>query len=196
MNSSETPPHIEPSAIVDPGAKIGSGSRIWHFSHVCAGAQIGLDVSLGQNVFVAARAVIGDGCKVQNNVSIYDDVTLEQGVFCGPSVVFTNVINPRAGVNRKAEYRPTLVRAGATLGANCTILCGITIGQFAFVAAGAVVTRDVPDFALMSGVPARQTGWMSAAGHKLDLPLRGETTACCPGTGERYRLSGNRVFAE
>lgn len=196
MNSSETPPHIEPSAIVDQGAKIGSGSRIWHFSHVCAGAQIGLDVSLGQNVFVAARAVIGDGCKVQNNVSIYDDVTLEQGVFCGPSVVFTNVINPRAGVNRKAEYRPTLVRAGATLGANCTILCGITIGQFAFVAAGAVVTRDVPDFALMSGVPARQTGWMSAAGHKLDLPLRGEATARCPGTGKSYRLDGDRVFAE
>lgn len=196
MNSSELPPHIEPSAVVDPGAKIGSGSRIWHFSHVCSGAQIGRDVSLGQNVFVAARAVIGNGCKVQNNVSIYDDVTLEQGVFCGPSVVFTNVINPRAGVNRKAEYRPTLVRAGATLGANCTILCGITIGKFAFVGAGAVVTRDVPDFALMTGVPARQTGWMSAAGHKLDVPLRGEATARCPGTGKIYRLGGDRVFEE
>lgn len=196
MNSSELPPHIEPSAVVDPGAKIGSGSRIWHFSHVCSGAQIGRDVSLGQNVFVAARAVIGNGCKVQNNVSIYDDVTLEQGVFCGPSVVFTNVINPRAGVNRKAEYRPTLVRAGATLGANCTILCGITIGKFAFVGAGAVVTRDVPDFALMTGVPARQTAWMSAAGHKLDVPLRGEATARCPGTGKIYRLGGDRVFEE
>lgn len=181
---------IHPSAIVDEGARIGEGSRIWHFVHVCAGARIGCNVSLGQNVFVGNRVIIGDNCKIQNNVSVYDNVTLEEGVFCGPSMVFTNVYNPRALVERKSEYRDTLVQRGATLGANCTVVCGVTIGKFAFVAAGAVVNRDVPDFALMMGVPARQTGWMSAHGEKLDLPLEGVGEAVCPATGARYVLNG------
>jgi UDP-2-acetamido-3-amino-2,3-dideoxy-glucuronate N-acetyltransferase len=179
-----------PSAIVDDGAMIGAGSRIWHFAHVCGGARIGAGVSLGQNVFVGNRVSIGDRCKVQNNVSIYDNVTLEEGVFCGPSMVFTNVHNPRALIERKDQYRDTLVQRGATLGANCTIVCGVTVGAFAFVGAGAVVTKDVPDFALMLGVPARQTGWMSAFGEQLDLPLSGEGRAICPHTGDVYTLAG------
>lgn len=185
-----------PSAIVDDGAQIGAGSRVWHFVHVCAGARIGAGVSLGQNVFVGNRVVIGDRCKVQNNVSIYDGVTLEEGVFCGPSMVFTNVHNPRALIERKSEYRETLVRRGASLGANCTIVCGVTIGAHAFVGAGAVVSRDVPDFALMVGVPARQIGWMSAWGERLDLPLSGEGACTCPHTGDRYRLAGRTVTRE
>ena len=176
------------SAIVDQGAEIGDGSRVWHFVHVSSGARIGRNVVLGQNVYVGGRAVIGDGCKVQNNVSIYDSVILEDGVFCGPSAVFTNVSNPRAMVERKDEYRETRVRTGATLGANCTILCGVTIGRYAFVAAGAVVTGDVKDHALVAGVPARQVGWMSEHGEKLELPLDGSGEARCPGTGERYLL--------
>lgn len=187
---------IHPSAIVDAGARIGAGSRVWHFAHVCAGARIGESVSLGQNVFVGNKVVIGDRCKVQNNVSIYDNVTLQEGVFCGPSMVFTNVYNPRALVERKSEYRDTLVKRGATLGANCTVVCGVTIGAFAFVGAGAVIRQDVPDFALMAGVPARQIGWMSAWGEKLDLPLAGEGTATCPHTGEIYRLTGTRLLRE
>ena len=187
---------IHPSAIVDVGAQIGAGSRVWHFAHVCAGARIGESVSLGQNVFVGNKVVIGDRCKVQNNVSIYDNVTLQEGVFCGPSMVFTNVYNPRALVERKSEYRDTLVKRGATLGANCTVVCGVTIGAFAFVGAGAVIRQDVPDFALMAGVPARQIGWMSAWGEKLDLPLAGEGNATCPHTGEIYRLTGNRLLRE
>lgn len=179
---------IHPSAVVDEGAEIGQRSRVWHFAHVCGGANIGEDVSLGQNVFVGNRAVIGDRCKVQNNVSVYDNVTLEEGVFCGPSMVFTNVHNPRALIERKEEFRATLVRRGATLGANCTVICGITIGQFAFVAAGAVATRDIPDFALMVGVPARQIGWMSAFGEQLDLPLSGNSECKCSHTGDRYQL--------
>jgi UDP-2-acetamido-3-amino-2,3-dideoxy-glucuronate N-acetyltransferase len=179
-----------PSAIVDDGAMIGVGSRIWHFAHVCGGARIGAGVSLGQNVFVGNRVTIGDRCKVQNNVSIYDNVTLEEGVFCGPSMVFTNVHNPRALIERKDQYRDTLVQRGATLGANCTIVCGVTVGAFAFVGAGAVVTKDVPDFALMLGVPARQTGWMSAFGEQLDLPVSGEGRAICPHTGDVYTLAG------
>jgi UDP-2-acetamido-3-amino-2,3-dideoxy-glucuronate N-acetyltransferase len=182
-----------PSAIVDDGAVIGEDSRVWHFVHVCGGARIGRGVSLGQNVFVGNRVVIGDSCKVQNNVSVYDNVTLEEGVFCGPSMVFTNVHNPRALIERKDEYRDTLVRKGASLGANCTILCGVTIGRYAFVAAGAVVTRDVPDFALMAGVPARQIGWMSAHGERLPLPLSGEGEATCPHTGQRYTLNGETL---
>lgn len=182
-----------PTAIVDDGATIGAGSRIWHFVHVCAGACIGKGVSLGQGVFVGNRVVIGDGCKVQNNVSVYDNVTLEEGVFCGPSMVFTNVYNPRALIERKDEYRDTRVKRGATLGANCTIVCGVTIGEFAFVGAGAVVTRDVPDFALVTGVPARQTGWMSAHGARLLLPLKGRGRATCPQTGDVYTLADGHL---
>lgn len=179
---------IHPSAIVDDGAEIGAGSRVWHFVHVCSGARIGSGVSLGQGVFVGNRVRIGDGCKVQNNVSIYDNVTLEDGVFCGPSMVFTNVINPRAKVERKSEYLDTLVREGATLGANCTIVCGVTIGSYAFIAAGAVVTRDVPSHALVAGVPARQIGWMSSHGERLELALEGSGEATCSATGEVYVL--------
>lgn len=182
-----------PSAIVDEGARIGEGSRVWHFVHVCAGASIGRGVSLGQNVFVGNRVVIGDRCKIQNNVSVYDNVTLEEGVFCGPSMVFTNVYNPRSLIERKDEYRDTLVGRGATLGANCTIVCGVTIGAHAFVGAGAVVTRDVPDFALMAGIPARQIGWMSAFGERIDLPLTGAGEAVCAHTGDIYILSGGRL---
>ncbi|MCU0732597.1 MAG: acetyltransferase [Hyphomonas sp.] len=184
---------IHPSAIVDTGAQIGAGTRVWHFAHVCSGARIGKDVSLGQNVFVGNRVVIGNFCKIQNNVSIYDNVTLEEGVFCGPSMVFTNVYNPRALISRKSEYRDTLIRRGATLGANCTIICGVTVGSFAFIGAGAVVKRDVPDFALLVGVPARQIGWMSAYGERLSLPLRGDGTEVCPHTGDVYTLSAGRL---
>ncbi len=152
------------SAIVDDGAQIGAGSRIWHFVHVCSGARIGKGVSLGQNVFVGNKVTIGDHCKVQNNVSVYDNVTLEEGVFCGPSMVFTNVYNPRSLIERKNEYRNTLVKKGATLGANCTIVCGVTIGEYAFIGAGAVINKDVPAYALMVGVPAKQIGWMSEFG--------------------------------
>lgn len=182
-----------PSAIVDDGAVIGSGSRIWHFVHVCSGARIGEDVSLGQGVFVGNKVVIGDRCKIQNNVSVYDNVTIEEGVFCGPSMVFTNVHNPRALVARKDEYRDTLVRHGATLGANATVVCGVTIGAYAFIGAGAVVTRDVPDFALMVGTPARQIGWMSAYGERLNLPLDGAGQATCAATQAIYTLENGHV---
>ncbi|WP_027906866.1 UDP-2-acetamido-3-amino-2,3-dideoxy-D-glucuronate N-acetyltransferase [Pseudomonas taiwanensis] len=175
-----------PSAIVDEGAQIGNDSRVWHFVHVCAGARIGAGVSLGQNVFVGNKVVIGDRCKVQNNVSVYDNVTLEEGVFCGPSMVFTNVYNPRSLIERKDQYRNTLVKRGATLGANCTIVCGVTIGEYAFVGAGAVINKDVPAYALMVGVPARQIGWMSEFGEQLQLDEKGE--AICSHTGARYIL--------
>ncbi|MEJ5220056.1 acyltransferase [Cognatishimia sp. D5M38] len=187
---------VHSSAIVDDGAEIGDGSRVWHFVHVCAGAQIGKGVSLGQNVFVGNKVVIGDKCKVQNNVSVYDNVTLEAGVFCGPSMTFTNVYNPRSLIERKSEYRDTLVKTGATLGANCTIVCGVTIGAHSFVGAGAVINRDVPDFALMVGVPARHVGWMSAHGEQLDLPLTGNGIATCQHTGKRYRLVDGVVSLE
>ncbi len=179
---------VHPTAIVDDGAVIGDGSRVWHWVHISGGARIGKACSFGQNVYVGNRVVIGDNVKIQNNVSIYDNVTLEDGVFCGPSMVFTNVYNPRAEVSRKDEYRDTLVKRGATLGANCTIVCGTTIGEYAFVGAGAVVNRDVPAFALMLGVPARQAGWMSRFGERLDLPLTGNAETVCPHTGERYVL--------
>lgn len=182
-----------PSAIVDDGARIGDGSRIWHFVHVCSGARIGRNVSLGQNVFVGNKVVIGDECKIQNNVSVYDNVTLEEGVFCGPSMVFTNVYNPRALIERKNEYRDTLVRRGATLGANCTIVCGITIGEFAFIGAGAVVNHDVPAYALVVGVPARHVGWMSEYGEQLELPLEGHAEQVCARSGKRYVLRGRTL---
>lgn len=182
-----------PTAIIDDGAQIGEGSRIWHWVHVCSGAKIGRGCSLGQNVFVSGEVVIGDNCKIQNNVSIYDRVTLEDDVFCGPSVVFTNVYNPRSHISRKEEYRDTRVKRGATLGANCTIICGITIGEYAFIGAGAVVNRDVPDFSLLAGVPAKQIGWMSRFGEKMELPLQGEGVFTCPHTGDRYRLNGTAV---
>ena len=181
---------VHPSAFVDDGAVLGDGCRVWHFVHISSGARIGQRCSFGQNVYVGNDVVIGDNVKIQNNVSVYDAVTLEDDVFCGPSMVFTNVYNPRAAVDRKAEYRRTLVKRGATLGANCSIVCGVTIGAYAFVGAGAVVTRDVPDFALMLGVPGRQAGWMSRHGERLDLPLRGNAEAACPATGEHYRLRG------
>lgn len=189
-------PTIHPSAIVDEGAQIGEGSRIWHWVHVCGGARIGKGVSLGQNVFVGNKVTIGDRCKVQNNVSVYDNVTLEEGVFCGPSMVFTNVYNPRSLIERKDEYRDTLVRKGATLGANCTIVCGVTIGEYAFVGAGAVVNMDVPAYALVVGVPARQIGWMSEFGEQLPLPVEGEAEAVCAHTGALYRLRGRRLTCE
>jgi UDP-2-acetamido-3-amino-2,3-dideoxy-glucuronate N-acetyltransferase len=180
-----------PTAVIDAGATIGRRTRVWHFTHVSGEAVIGEDCSLGQNVYVGNRVRIGRNVKIQNNVSVYDNVTLEDDVFCGPSMVFTNVHNPRSHVSRKSEYRDTLVRRGATLGANCTIVCGVTIGAYAFVGAGAVVTRDVPDFALITGVPGRRTGWMSRHGERLDLPLQGSGAAVCPVTGERYRLEGD-----
>ena len=184
------------TAIVDQGAQIGSDSRVWHFVHVCGGAKIGQGVSLGQNVFVGNKVVIGDHCKVQNNVSVYDNVTLEEGVFCGPSMVFTNVYNPRSLIERKDQYRDTLVKKGATLGANCTIVCGVTIGEYSFVGAGAVINKDVPAYALMVGVPAKQIGWMSEFGEQLDLPLTGNAESVCSHTGAIYRLSGNTVIKE
>ena len=184
---------IHPSAIVDEGATIGDGSRIWHFVHVCGGARIGRDVSLGQNVFVGNKVVIGDRCKIQNNVSVYDNVTLEDGVFCGPSMVFTNVYNPRSLIERKNEYRDTLVKKGATLGANCTVICGVTIGEFAFIGAGALVNKDVKHYALMVGVPAKQIGWMSEFGEQLDLPLIGNGQTVCKYTGERYILNDSNL---
>ena len=181
------------SAIVDEGAQIGDNSRVWHFVHVCGGAKIGQGVSLGQNVFVGNKVIIGDHCKVQNNVSVYDNVILEEGVFCGPSMVFTNVYNPRSLIERKDQYRNTLIKKGATLGANCTIVCGVTVGEYAFVGAGAVINKDVPAYALVVGVPAKQIGWMSEFGEQLDLPLSGHAETACEHTGAIYRLEDQIV---
>lgn len=187
---------IHPSAIVDEGAVIGDGSRVWHFAHICGGARIGQRCSFGQNVFVGNDVTIGNNVKVQNNVSIYDAVHLEDDVFCGPSMVFTNVYNPRSAVTRKDEYRVTTVKRGATIGANSTIVCGVTVGEYAFIAAGAVINRDVKPFALMAGVPARQIGWMSEHGERLALPLEGDTAIQCPITGKTYKLVGTTLLAE
>jgi UDP-2-acetamido-3-amino-2,3-dideoxy-glucuronate N-acetyltransferase len=187
---------VHDSALVDEGAEIGENSRVWHFTHVCSGARIGKWVSLGQNVFIGNRVVIGDRCKIQNNVSVYDNVTLEEGVFCGPSMVFTNVYNPRSLIERKDEYRNTLVKKGATLGANCTIVCGVTIGEFAFVGAGAVINKDVKPYALMVGVPARQIGWMSQFGEQIPLPISGFGEYRCRSTGKRYELCDGALKAD
>lgn len=184
---------VHETAIIDDGAKIGANTRIWQWVHVCAGAQIGCDVSLGQNVFVGNKVIIGDKCKIQNNVSVYDNVYLEEGVFCGPSMVFTNVYNPRSLIERKDEYQNTFIKKGATLGANCTIICGITVGKFAFVGAGAVISKDVPAYALMVGLPAKQIGWMSEYGEKLDLPVLGNAQTTCKHTGQQYFLKNDKL---
>lgn len=184
---------VHESAIVDAGAQIGEGSRVWHFVHVCGGAKIGKGVSLGQNVFVGNKVTIGDHCKIQNNVSVYDNVHLEEGVFCGPSMVFTNVYNPRSLIERKDQYLDTIVKKGATLGANCTIVCGVTIGEYAFIGAGAVVNKNVPAYALMVGVPAKQIGWMSEFGEQLDLPLTGNGQTKCQHTNTLYTLKDGVV---
>ena len=187
---------IHPSAIVDKGAMIGENSRIWQFVHVCSGAEIGSDVSLGQGVYVGNKVKIGDGCKIQNNVSIYDNVFIDEKVFCGPSMVFTNVYNPRSSINRKNEYRDTFVKKGATLGANCTIVCGITIGEYAFVGAGALINKDIKPYALVVGVPGRQIGWMSEFGEQIPLPLKGNGIYKCSKTGNVYELVGTDLVKQ
>ena len=184
---------VHSSAIVDEGAQIGEGSRVWHFVHVCSGAKIGKNVSMGQGVFVGNKVTIADNCKIQNNVSVYDNEHLEEGVFCGPSMVFTNVYNPRSLIERKDEYLDTLVKKGASLGANCTLVCGVTIGEYAFVGAGAVINKDVPAYALMVGVPAKQIGWMSEFGEQLDLPITGHGETTCEHTGARYVLTESQI---
>ena len=189
-------PQIHFTAIIDEGAQIGEGTRIWHWVHVCSGARIGRKCSLGQNVFVGNQVVIGNNVKIQNNVSVYDNVTLEDDVFCGPSMVFTNVYNPRSAVSRKDEYRDTFVKRGVTLGANCTIVCGVTIGEYAFIGAGAVINRDVPAYALMVGVPAKQIGWMSQHGERLELPVKGNGETRCPVTQRRYILRDSCLFSD
>ncbi|MBB71312.1 MAG: N-acetyltransferase [Legionellales bacterium] len=176
------------TAIIDEGANIGEGSRIWHWVHVCGGATIGANCSLGQNVFVGNKVTIGNNVKIQNNVSVYDNVHLADDVFCGPSMVFTNVYNPRSAVSRKDEYLDTSVARGVTFGANCTVVCGVTINEYAFIGAGAVINKDVPAYALMVGVPARQIGWMSEYGEQLDLPLSGNGEARCRHTDAIYIL--------
>lgn len=173
-------PFVHPTAVVDQGATIGAGSKIWHFVHVLPNTRIGKNCVLGQNVMVGPNVTIGDGCKLQNNVAVYAGVTLEDDVFCGPSCVFTNVLTPRAFVERKAEFAPTMIKRGATIGANATIVCGRTVGAYAMVGAGAVVTKDIPDYALVVGNPAKRIGWVSRSGDRLGKDL------CCPRTGEQY----------
>ncbi|HEY6578825.1 MAG TPA: acyltransferase [Rhizomicrobium sp.] len=187
----KTPEYFaHPTAVVEAGAVVGRGVRIWHFSHVLAGSVIGTDCVIGQNVMIGPRVRIGDGCKIQNNVSVYEGVTLEDEVFCGPSVVFTNVRVPRAFIDRKKEFMATRVERGASLGANATILCGTTIGSYAMVAAGAVVTKDVPSYALMVGSPARFRGWVGRSGERLDAAF------VCPRTKERYRVQDGNLVPE
>ena len=181
-------PTIHPSAIVDSGAQIGEGTSVWHWTHICSGAKIGAHCSLGQGVFVGNNVVIGHRVKIQNNVSVYDNVVLDDDVFCGPSMVFTNVYNPRSAISRKSEYKDTRIKRGVTIGANATIVCGVTIGEYAFIAAGAVVNRDVKPYALIAGVPGRQIGWMSEYGERLSLPIVGDGECVCPHTDKRYKL--------
>lgn len=190
MAEDDKPYFVHESSYVDAGAVVGAGTRIWHFSHVMSGAVIGQNCSIGQNVNVGSKVVIGNNVKIQNNVSVYDSVTLEDDVFCGPSMVFTNVVNPRSHVSRKDEYRDTLVKQGASIGANATVVCGHTIGRYAFIGAGAVVTRNVPDYALIYGNPARQHGWVCKCGVKLALQ-GGEAT--CQACGEKYTLVDGRL---
>ncbi|EQC43400.1 acyltransferase [Bacteriovorax sp. Seq25_V] len=182
---------IHDTAIVDAGAEIGEGTRVWHWVHICSKAKIGNGCSLGQNVFVGNNVIIGNNVKIQNNVSVYDNVFIEDDVFCGPSMVFTNVYNPRSYITRKNEYRDTKVRRGVTIGANATIVCGVTINEYAFIAAGAVINRDVKKFALIAGVPGKQIGWMSKYGEKIPLPLSGKGEFTCPHTQEKYNLDGD-----
>ncbi len=190
MNGQPTFWAHETACVDDPGS-IGEGTKIWHFSHILKGAVVGKNCNIGQNVFIGSAAVVGHGVKIQNNVSVYDQVTLEDGVFCGPSMVFTNVFNPRSHISRKLEFRPTLVRQGATIGANATILCGLTIGRFSFIGAGAVVTKDVPDYALVYGNPARQQGWMCACGVALTMKGRkGAERGQCAACGKKYGVHG------
>ena len=184
---------IHETAIVDLGAQIGANTKIWHWAHICSGAEIDEKCSLGQNVYIGNNVKIGKNVKVQNNVSIYDNVFIEENVFCGPSMVFTNVYNPRSEISRKDEYRNTYVKRGATLGANCTIVCGNIIGEYSFIGAGAVVTKDTKPFSLMTGVPARQIGWLSKYGERINLPINGEGTWTCPHTKEQYRLKNNKL---
>jgi len=193
VSQEKTPHFAHETAIIDENVKIGAGTRIWHFSHLLSGTVIGKKCNIGQNVVIGPNVVIGNGCKIQNNVSVYEGVTLESDVFCGPSMVFTNVMNPRSAISRKNEYCTTLVRKGASLGANCTIVGGIVIGEHAFIGAGTVVLRDVPAFALMVGNPARQIGWMSMHGERLDLPMENNGEAVCPHTGDVYRLKNGKV---
>lgn len=185
--SATKPPFVHESAYVDEGATLGQGTKVWHFSHILPGTRLGENCSVGQNVMIGPDVAVGDNCKIQNNVSLYKGVELEDGVFCGPSCVFTNVVNPRADVERKDEFRRTLVRRGATIGANATIVCGNELGEYCLIAAGAVVTKPVPPFALMAGVPARRIGWVSQAGEILDERLT------CPRTGERYEVDGEML---
>ena len=196
INKNDSSLKIHPSSIVDKGALIGENTKIWHWVHICKDAVIGKNCTLGQNVFISNKVLIGNNVKIQNNVSIYDNVKLEDDVFCGPSMVFTNVINPRAAISRRDEFRSTLVKKGSTLGANSTIICGITIGEFAFVAAGAVVTKNVRPFALVRGVPARQVGWMSTLGEKIPLPVEGNGEWLCLKTNIKYYLKGSKMISK
>lgn len=184
--------YAHPTAVIDEGCEIGAGTKIWHFSHIMSNCRIGENCNLGQNVVVSPDVILGRNVKVQNNVSIYTGVICEDDVFLGPSMVFTNVVNPRSAVNRRGQYARTIVKKGATIGANATIVCGHEIGQYAFIGAGAVVTKNVPDYALVIGNPARQTGWMSEFGHKLKFDKEGN--AVCPESGDVYKLENGKVF--